>query len=82
MSLDAALEEARAAVEASELVYQEIADQHGVDRTMLSRRHRGNYLVIEQLFNYISHSNVKCTILPVTKFSWCELSLLPASYNF
>lgn len=37
MSLEAALEDARAANAAGELVYQQIADRHGVDRTMLSR---------------------------------------------
>jgi hypothetical protein len=41
MSLEAALEDARAPDAAGELVYQKIADWHGVDRSTLSRRHRG-----------------------------------------
>jgi hypothetical protein len=41
MSLEAALKEADAANAAGELVYQEIADKHGVNRSTLSRHHRG-----------------------------------------
>ena len=41
MSLEAALEDARAADAAGELVYQEIADKHGVERSTLSRHYRG-----------------------------------------
>ena len=41
MSLEAALKEANAANAASKLVYQEIADKHSVNRSTLSRHHRG-----------------------------------------
>ena len=39
MSLEAALKDADAANVASELVYHEIADKHGVDRSTLSRHY-------------------------------------------
>jgi hypothetical protein len=41
MTLEDALGEARAADARGELCYQKIADTHGVDRSTLSRRHRG-----------------------------------------
>ncbi len=41
MTLEDALKDARAADARSELCYQKIADKHGVDRSTLSRRHRG-----------------------------------------
>ena len=41
MTLEDALEDARAADVRGELCYQKIADAHDVDRTTLSRRHRG-----------------------------------------
>ena len=40
MSLEAAIKDAEAANAAGELVYQKIADKHGVDRSTLSRNHR------------------------------------------
>ena len=41
MILEDALKNARAADARSELCYQKIADEHGVGRSTLSRRHRG-----------------------------------------
>jgi hypothetical protein len=41
MSLEAALKDADAADAAGKLVYQRIADKHGVERSTLSRNHRG-----------------------------------------
>jgi hypothetical protein len=41
MSLEDALKDADAADAAGELVYQEIADKHSVERSTLSRHHRG-----------------------------------------
>ena len=41
MPLEAALEDADAADAAGELVYQDIADKHGIARSTLSRHHRG-----------------------------------------
>jgi hypothetical protein len=48
MTLEGALEDARAADARGELCYQKIADAHGVDRSTLSRRHRGVQGSIQQ----------------------------------
>ncbi len=41
MSMEDALEDADAVDAAGELCYQDIADNHGVERSTLSRKHRG-----------------------------------------
>ena len=41
MSMEDALEDADTADAAGELCYQDIADNHGVERSTLSRKHRG-----------------------------------------
>ena len=48
MSLEAALKDAEAADAAGKLVYQEIADKHGIDRSTLSRHHRGVTRTIQE----------------------------------
>jgi hypothetical protein len=48
MTLEDALEDARASDARGELCYQKIADEHSVDRSTLSRRHRGVQGSIQQ----------------------------------
>jgi hypothetical protein len=68
MTLEDALENARAADARGEPRYQKIADTYGVDRSTLSRRHRGvqgsMHQKIEQQQNLTNHEELERCGLP------------------